>query len=443
MEKWRQLLHIEPPDGWLNDPNGLSYYNGEYHIYFQYSPGSAEGATPRCWGHYHGDNLLHLKYDRIVLSPDIPEDRNGVYSGSGIVHDDVLYLFYTGNVKKDGEYDYINSGREANVILVTSEDGSAMSEKQVLLKNSDYPDFCSCHVRDPKVWLEDNIWKMVLGARTRDDKGCVLLYHSTDLKNWEYKTALSIPNFGYMWECPDCFVINGKRFLSVSPQGLPTFETKYQNIYQSGYFSVDGSLENGVFGSFYEWDMGFDFYAPQTFASSDGRRIIIGWMGMGDIPYGNATTLMGWQHCLTLPREITVSDNGRIIQNPIRELEHLRSESVPISEKPIIVPLPFELCGKTADNFEIVFDNSLILSYSNSKKLFTLQFTNKEYGCGRTVRKAEIHDCHTIRIIADMSSLEIYLNNGETVISTRFFPYSNKVCLEAHGVEGIIWNLEA
>lgn len=210
--KWRQRFHIEPPDGWLNDPNGLSFYKDEYHVYFQYSPIAADGHTPRGWGHYHGSDLMHMTYDRAVMMPDIPEDSHGVYSGSAIENDGVLHIFYTGNVKMTGDYDYVKAGRGANVIHVTTTDGSKMSEKQVLLRNSDYPDFCSCHVRDPKVWKDGDIWKMVLGARTLDDEGCVLVYESDDLINWKYTGKVYKEGYGYMWECPDYFEIDGKGF---------------------------------------------------------------------------------------------------------------------------------------------------------------------------------------------------------------------------------------
>ena len=130
--KWRQRFHIEPPDGWLNDPNGLSFYKGEYHVYFQYSPIAADGHTPRGWGHYHGADLMHMAYDKAVMMPDIPEDSHGVYSGSAIENDGVLHIFYTGNVKMEGDYDYVTAGRGANVIHATTADGSEGSEKQVL-----------------------------------------------------------------------------------------------------------------------------------------------------------------------------------------------------------------------------------------------------------------------------------------------------------------------
>ena len=169
--KWRQNLHIEPPEGWMNDPNGLCFFDGFYHVYFQYSPGTPRGESVRRWGHYVSPDLLSWKYKGVVLDADIPEDRDGVFSGCALPSGDHIDFFYTGNVMEEGDYDYVLEGRGANVIHVTSPDGSSMSSKKVLLRNPDYPSFCSCHVRDPKVWIEDGIYKMVLGARTKEDKG--------------------------------------------------------------------------------------------------------------------------------------------------------------------------------------------------------------------------------------------------------------------------------
>jgi len=442
MEKWRQKIHIEPPDGWLNDPNGLSFFNGKYHVYFQYSPKSADGKTPRCWGHYEGEKLTELKFTGIVLSPDINEDKNGVYSGSAVENNGILHIFYTGNVKEKGDYDYIKKGRGANVIHVTTTDGHIMSEKQVLLRNSDYPDFCSCHVRDPKVWREKNEWKMVLGARTLDDKGCILIYRSDNLEKWEYSASLSIPDFGYMWECPDYFEINGKGFLSVSPQGLEHYETKYQNLYQSGYFSVNGKLEDNNFGEFIEWDMGFDFYAPQSFEAPDGRRIMIGWMGMDNKAYNNATVPLGWQHCLTLPREITTSENGKLLQNPIKEITELRKNEINLSDgNKINSSLPFDFVAEIIDSFEINIDERLSICFNSEKELLKLEFLDNEYGAGRNIRKVKISKISDIRIIADMSSLEIYLNNGSIVISTRFYPDKDKINIRIKGFSAKLWSL--
>ena len=440
--KWRQRFHIEPPDGWLNDPNGLSFYKGEYHVYFQYSPIAPDGHTPRGWGHYHGSDLMHMTYDRAVMMPDIPEDSHGVYSGSAIENDGVLHIFYTGNVKMIGDYDYVKAGRGANVIHVTTTDGSKMSEKQVLLRNSDYPDFCSCHVRDPKVWKEGDAWKMVLGARTLDDEGCVLVYESDDLITWKYTGKVYKEGYGYMWECPDYFEIDGKGFLSTCPQGMPHYETKWQNLNESGYFPVQGKLEDSVLGDFTEWDMGFDFYAPQTFLDPQGRRILIGWLGMDNKAYGNATTDLGWQHCLTIPRVVTIAPNGKLRQQPIAEFDELKSNARRQSSgQTAEYPLPFELDGEPADSFSITLDGKLELDFDKEKKLFTMKFTDEKYGCGRTVRNAEIDNVRNIRVIADMSSIEVYINDGETVMTTRIYPDNDSVKLKVNGFEAQVWDI--
>lgn len=440
--KWRQRFHIEPPDGWLNDPNGLSFYKGEYHVYFQYSPIAPDGHTPRGWGHYHGSDLMHMTYDRAVMMPDIPEDSHGVYSGSAIENDGVLHIFYTGNVKMIGDYDYVKAGRGANVIHVTTTDGSKMSEKQVLLRNSDYPDFCSCHVRDPKVWKEGDAWKMVLGARTLDDEGCVLVYESDDLITWKYTGKVYKEGYGYMWECPDYFEIDGKGFLSTCPQGMPHYETKWQNLNESGYFPVQGKLEDSVLGDFTEWDMGFDFYAPQTFLDPQGRRILIGWLGMDNKAYGNATTEFGWQHCLTIPRVVTIAPNGKLRQQPIAEFDELKSNARrQSSDQTAEYPLPFELDGEPADSFSISFDGKLELGFDKEKQLFSMRFTDEKYGCGRTVRNAEIDSVRNIRVIADMSSIEVYINDGETVMSTRIYPDNDSVKLKVNGFEAQVWDI--
>ena len=431
---FRQKLHLEPVSGWLNDPNGLCFFNGRYHVYFQYSPDSAEGKGRKCWGHWKSPDLLHWQFTGTVLFPDTPDDRSGVYSGCGYVKDDTLYLFYTGNVKEEGNHDYITSGRGANVILVTTKDGHNMSEKRVLLRNSDYPDYCSCHVRDPKVWEENGKYHMVLGARTLDNKGCVLYYSSNDLVDWTFEKEIRKPDLGYMWECPDDLTLGGKRFLSISPQGLPHERYFSQNVYSSGYMDV-------AKGVYTEWDKGFDFYAPQTFDAPDGRKILIGWEGIGDIPYTNPTVPLGWQHCLTLPRELSVREDGVILQMPVRELEKLRRNETAIkSGDTVKTKLPFELTGKAAGNFTITFENILTLEYRGDE--FSLTFTSDSAGCGRDVRYAELADCGDIRVIADTASLEVYLNGGEAVMSARMYPADTDVTLSVNGVNGTVYELD-
>lgn len=431
---WRQKLHLEPVKGWLNDPNGLCWFNGMYHVYFQYCPDNAYGKGNKYWGHFQSPDLIRWEFTGTALAPDTEEDKNGAYSGCGFVKDDELYLYYTGNVKHKGNYDYINNGREANQILVTTKDGIQMSGKEVLLVNYDYPPYCTCHVRDPKVFEENGKYKMVLGARKTDDTGCALIYTADDPRGqWLFEKEISIPDFGYMWECPDIFELGGKKYLSISPQGLEHTEFEHQNVYSSGYFDEKMS-------KFTEWDHGFDFYAPQTFTAPNGRRLLIGWMGIGDIPYTNPTAEKGWQHCLTLPREIDVNGFGRIVQRPAKAINELRGQKTEFScGVPVNTQLPFELLALVDGAFKIKFD-FLEMRYSDG--VFTLEFTDDRVGCGRKKRNVRMTSCVDIRIIADTSSLEIYLNGGQYVMSTRFYPEETAVTFNTENLSGIIYDLK-
>lgn len=427
---WRLRYHIMPPVGWLNDPNGLCYFHGEYHLFFQYSPSDANGSL-KYWGHYASPDFLSWEYKGIALYPDMPYDCDGVYSGSALVEENEVFLYYTGNVKLSGDYDYIYSGREGNTVLAVMDENGAVSGKRLLMKNSDYPEHVSCHVRDPKVWKENGCYYMVLGARTKQDKGCVLLYESGDRLKWTLKNILEAGEpFGYMWECPDMFCLDGQRILSVSPQGLEQQGLNYANIYQSGYMSVSGDFTGKYrLGCFKEYDRGFDFYAPQTFEAPDGRRILIGWMGMPDSDYTNATVLRGWQHCMTIPRELTYK-NGQIYQTPVRELEKLRGAK---TQMEINQAETIKVCGSsdlalTFDenepaDFSLCIDDGLCIDYDKENKLFQMSFLQDSFlGCGRTKRGVILDGLKNLRLLLDTSSVEIFINSGAEVFSSRFYP---------------------
>lgn len=440
--KWRQKLHIEPPRGWLNDPNGLCFFKGKYHVWFQYTEDSADGNGLRSWGHYESYDMLSWKFVGTSLHPDIDSDKTGVFSGSAVVNGDNLEIFYTGNVEHEGDFDYVTEGREANQIRVATEDGRHMGEKAVLLRNSDYPEFCSCHVRDPKVTFENGIWRMVLGARTLNDEGCVLVYEGASPDDFRFVKKLSIPDFGYMWECPDMFELGGNTYLSMSPQGLKHEEYKYQNIFSSGYFRLEGD----TLSDFEEFDHGFDFYAPQTFAAPDGRRILIGWMGIGgESGYSNPTVDLGWQHCLTIPRELTSAPDGAILQNPIKELESIRLSPAKLENGQSWHKLPFDL---TVDAIEANegFDMEIgkaKLSWHGEGYL-ELSFEDEEAAGGRTSRKVRADGLEGLRIIADRSSLEIFINGGRKVMSTRFYPEFAEVpvSIKCQGFNADLYRLE-
>lgn len=474
-DPWRLIYHVMPPVGWLNDPNGLCQFGGAYHLFFQYSPSDPNGAL-KYWGHYVSEDLISWKYTGITLYPDMPYDCHGVYSGSALAEGDHVDLFYTGNVKICGDYDYIYNGREGNTVLAVMDKDGNISEKTLLMKNTDYPQHLSCHIRDPKVWKENGRYYMVLGARTLADKGCVLVYGSDDKYTWALENILETADtFGYMWECPDMYALDGARILGFSPQGVHQEGLDYANVYQSGYCVVEGDItENYQLGGFREYDRGFDFYAPQTFEDCSGRRILIGWMGMPDCDYTNPTVRYGWQHCMTVPRELRFH-NGRIYQTPVRELEQLRGSSQTVSVKKaqkIKVNPASELfmdfqtaqrsdkdlsesgtTGTSADIcMKMIIDGSLILTYDNTKQTFTMAFDTdsdgNNIGYGRTSRGVKLGQLDSMRILLDTSAIEVYLNNGLEVFSSRLYPQAGRE-LNAHTVEIIdgrgnltVWKLE-
>ena len=448
--RFRLGHHLMPPVGWLNDPNGLCWYKGKYHVFFQYAPFDVEGGL-KFWGHYTSEDMIDWKYEGTALYPDSSYDCHGVYSGSALVDDGKLHLFFTGNVKIDGDYDYINEGRETSTLHVESEDGIHFSNKEEVISFSEYPEEFTCHIRDPKVWKENGKYFIVLGGRLKGDKGAVLVYESGDLKEWKLLRTITTPEvFGYMWECPDYFELDGEKILSVSPQGLTREEFRFQNIYQSGYFILkeDGSVD---VKDFREWDMGFDFYAPQTFTDVQGRRILIGWMGMPDADeeYVNKTIEEGWQHCLTVPRELKLKD-GKILQYPVKELENLRKEKTVLNDENSAVELRVEVnegfdlvleeIALTGSSFQISMGGQMLFRYENGTAEIGFPGVT---GAGRKVRKAQINELRNIRFLVDTSAAEIYLNDGETVFSTRYYPDREDLLLKIQGgkFKGNLWNL--
>lgn len=425
--RWNPKFHIFPQDGgWVNDPNGLCQTDGVYHAFYQYRPDAADGSGRVFWGHSVSQDLVHWEFKGAPIAPDTDLDRDGAYSGSALVEDGVMKLYYTGNVKLPGDYDYTKAGRLSNTILVESRDGgSSFTPKKAVMTNADYPADISCHIRDPKVWKEGGKYYMVLGARTKADKGEVICFSSEDARHWKTEKILTTDEpFGYMWECPDLFALGGEKFLSVCPQGVKPDGILYNNIYQSGYFT----LQDGRLQDFTEWDRGFDFYAPQSFEDEQGRRLLIGWMGMSDSPFPNPSTRVGWQHMLTLPRVLeTYEKDGkiRIAQRLIPEIGLLHG--APEEIRPGTDSRPHscfhaELVNRGGD-FSVRFGD-MELHYSEAQGRMALLFTSwsGSLGAGRSGRRAIVGNARKLDIVIDVSSAEIFVNDGEEVFTTRIYP---------------------
>lgn len=443
---FRQKFHLMPPTGWLNDPNGLCQSDGVFHAFFQYSPFDPEGGA-KLWGHYTSRNMIDWEYKGVPLYPDQPFDCSGVYSGCAYLEDGQMYLYYTGNVKLEDrdDYDYVNTGREANTVLVTSPDGKQFSRKRLLMRNSDYPSDLTLHVRDPKVWKEDGVYYMLQGARTKDDVGQGILFRSDDKISWSFAGRVETKEkFGYMWECPDYFETDGVKVFSASVQGLDGEEWKDRNVYQSGYFLVDGDILGEYSLSDYRlWDYGFDYYAPQSFEAEDGRRILIGWMGMPDCDeYTNLTIREGWQHCFTFPREVFVRD-GIVCQRPVRELDERKRPAAAAEgtlERDGDQAYEADITGIRNNSFRAVVGEELVLEYRDGR--FEMRFADQAKDAvsgGRSLRYRRMEELRSVKILADVSSVEVFINGGEYVFSTRYYPKKYRFCVEAEGAE-IVFN---
>ncbi|EGY1295398.1 glycoside hydrolase family 32 protein [Escherichia coli] len=453
---WYPIFHLAPPAGWMNDPNGLIYFNGRYHAFFQHHPASAYQG-PMHWGHATSTDMLHWQHEPIALAPGDKYDRDGCFSGSAVDDDGVLSLIYTGHICLD---DRGNDSIMREVqCLATSHDGIHFEKQGCVLT----PPEGIMHFRDPKVWHEDGSWWMVIGARDASDNGQVLLYRGTSLRDWhlEHVLAHSAAGKSYMWECPDFFRCGNFHWLMFSPQGMPPSGYRFRNLFQSGVLA--GSWKPGsVFalkGGFEELDYGHDFYAPQSMLAEDGRRIIMAWMNMWDSPV--PTRSEAWAGCLTLPREVFERD-GRLCQRPVREVESLRKKCQPLSPvrlqglqlltenvQAAELLVTWHTVDSHAEHYGVRLGDGLRLYVDNQAGRLVLWRYYPEEGLDG-YRSVELPDTEylTLRIFLDRSSVEVFVNDGEATLSSRIYPQADSRQLSlyaAHGdailTDGTLWML--
>ena len=468
---WRLAFHLQTPTGWLSDPNGLCQFNGEYHIFHQYAPRWPWAGHG--WAHWVSRNLVSWEFLRGAIIPETEIDANGSYSGSAVIRDGEMWCYYTGNVLEPGEHNYDYEGRLANETLVTSKDGRTFSERRLVLDNSGYPAYCSAHVRDPKVWWEGGAWHMLLGARTTDDHGAMLMYRSDDGLTWEMEGSCAPKSgkpFGYMWECPNVVKLGGREFLFVCPQGVPSRLTKFQNNFNSGYFPIEGSVVELLSGdpglmdadapypcideeTFVELDYGFDFYAPQVFTDEQGRQLLVGWMGLPDIEGQYQVPTYEWLHTLTWARELTLNDAGLICQWPAAEYEALRGTRVDFTTEGAVDAVgklgssdydAFDIEGAIGARFANGTADVLVEGIEGEGRILLnadvelavvgsmLELSFKGIAGGyRTVRRLPLTELSAgklerLRLVIDTSAIEIFINGGEKTMSSRWWPQEIK-----------------
>ncbi|WP_294920558.1 sucrose-6-phosphate hydrolase [uncultured Lactobacillus sp.] len=436
-KRYRLNYHITTPSGWMNDPNGFSYYKGYYHVFYQYYPYSAKRG-PMHWGHYRSQDLVHWEELPVALTPNSPEDKDGCYSGSAIEKDGRLYLIYTGNHYYDVN-DHSRFYQTQNVAF--SDDGihfEKYSKNPVIALP---PTDNSQHFRDPKVWQDGNEYYIVVGGQDKKGLGRAITYKSTDLLHWDYLGPITVSQGadieGYTWECPDLFSLGREDVLLCSPQGIVAKGKEYLNCYQTGYFIGKMDYRNNQFkhGAFQELDHGHDFYAAQTMLTPDDRRIVFGWLDMWYADFPEQAD--GWCGALTLPRELTLK-NDQLYMTPINELKQLRQEKV-VDEKQtsssmqvnVSDPQHLELLltAKTenwsGNEISFIFkneqENLVTLSWNKENNEVILIRADKSTTDAQRYGKLRPNSKLKIQVFIDTSSIEFFLNDGELVFSERYY----------------------
>lgn len=450
--KLRQHYHFMSQTGWINDPNGLIYFRGKYHFFFQYNPFSGFWDS-MYWGHAVSDDMLHWEYLPLALAPsEVYDDhpKGGCFSGSAIEHDGKLFLMYTGTANN-------GCGYEQTQCIAYSEDGIHFTKYKGNPVISNPPEGVSRDLfRDPKVWKHEDIYYMVCGAG-RNNRGMALLYRSLDMLHWEFFNILaeSRGEWGFMWECPDFYPLGDKFVLTFSPMG----SGDHTSVYLVGDFDyATGKFKWNISG---EIDWGFDYYAPQSFMTPDGRRIMVAWAnGWEWMPLWKdwgPTYQEGWCGFFNLPLEVRMAEDYTLQFHPIKELKLLRNmawhrEPLMVTEQEMELTagdgVSFE-CKMKIDLEQTDADSlELDLRCGEGKKTVCLfDFKNGELsinreeadGWSRGISRSVMHlkgkkelDVH---IFSDQSSLEIFTDNYQNNHSNNIFAgnMQNGFKIRTHG----------
>jgi len=449
----RPAYHFTPPANWLNDPNGLIRWNGRYHLFYQYNPAGPFHNTIH-WGHAVSDDLRHWEDRPVALSPS-PEgpDRHGCWSGCAVDHDGTATVLYTGG-----------DGRSQLPCLATADDagldgwtkdpgnpviGSPPAELDILAT-----DHWAAEFRDHGVWRDGDTWYQVIGTGVSGRGGAALLYTSPDLREWEYRGPLLLGDDGdgAVWECPEVLDLGDATLLHVS---------NYEDVVYFLGDIVDGGFEVDRRGLI---DHG-DFYAPQSLRDGD-RLLTWGWL-----PETRSTGEQwdaGWSGALSLPRVLSLGDDGRLRQRPAEEVTGLRTrrlrpdppavldagERHPLGVEGRRLELRVDVSLSDASAFELsVFESDdraerTAVRYTREDELVVERAESSRRGVGSAdAQRMPVtpYDAPlSLRAFLDRSVLELYAN-GRHCLTSRVYPAAGSTGLSvaAEGGRAAVESLSA
>jgi beta-fructofuranosidase len=431
---------------WMNDPNGLIHWRGQYHMFYQYNPDRVGFGAMR-WGHAVSDDLAHWQHLPVALSPTLGgPDKDGVYSGSAVDDHGRPTLIYTG-ISPECQ------------CIATSDDDLVTWQKYAGNPVIPAPPagLAVTGFRDPYVWREDNGWSMVLGSGIRGQGGAVLLYHSSDLTEWTYRGPLMAGDqeSEETWECPSLFPLGDRHVLlySVFP-----FTYAWVGQYAQGSFTP----EQRVYA-----DWGGEFYAAQPFQDASGRRLLFGWVF--DRRSDAAREQAGWAGLMSLPRVLTMRD-GQLGVSAAPELASLHEEAYEVGAFDIgeFTLLP-EVCWHDTQELQAEIDLgaaqtvSLIIRRSPDGEEYTELRYDRASGqlqwlpeCSsldpdveRIPREApltlEPDEPLRLQVFLDRSVVEVFAN-GQVSLTGRIYPTrrdSQRVAFASEGAGARLNSLQA
>ena len=410
--KMRQCYHFMGETGWINDPNGLIYFRGKYHYFYQHNPFTGFWDS-MYWGHAVSDDLIHWEYLPLALAPSESYDnhlKGGCFSGSAIEHDGKLYLVYTGTCNN-------GNGFEQAQCIAYSEDGIHFEKYKgnpVISAPKGVP---TDMFRDPKVWKHEDTFYLVCGA-SMNGFAQARLYKSKDMLNWEFVNVLaeSRGEWGFMWECPDFFQVGNKYVLMFSPMG----GKERTSVYLVGDF--DYNTGKFFYKTSGEIDWGFDYYAPQSFEAADGRRVLVGWANAWDwMPFWKdwgPTYREGWCGFFNVPREAVLNKNGTLSFIPVKELEVLRKNKLERKEILLEDGREEEICDGSIYELKLRVN----LKNTTAKKI---------------ILKLRVSDQKRTEIVFDLKKAEIcfdrnHADDWSKGIARGPLNLMNKDCLDIH-----------
>lgn len=434
---WRLGYHIQPSTGLLNDPNGFSYFNGQWHLFYQSFPyGPVHGL--KNWTHLTSDDLVKWQDHGPLLLPGDKQDSHGAYSGSAIPVEDKLFLMYTGNVR---DKDWVRHPKQDGAWLDSQNKLKKIATPLIDEPKAGFTD----HFRDPQILKHDGIYYCLIGARKKDDTGHVLVYQADHVTGpWQYKTELKFTNqpMGYMIECPNLVFVDGQPVLIFCPQGISQSVLDHKNIYPNAYVvGKDFDWENFQFiepSIIQNLDDGFDVYATEALNVPDGRALTVSWVGLPDTTY--PSDIEGWANCYSLVKELHLEDN-QLYQLPVVENDKLIKKELTTSEitpqSKISINLDEGKRGqvsvKTNRNEELqirldAVNGKILVDRTNAGESFATDYGTKRES---EVSKGSIN----VELYLDNTIFELFINGGQKVLTGRMFPQGQQFFVESENVQ--------